>query len=136
MSLQVRKRSRDVPRLDLLIFSTRRRRVPVRLPCRSRFEDRSHVKRLPVFPSSVAARTAYCFVTTMLFALVVSVNPAVWVVNDPLSEPNVRALYCAPFVGGCLRLTVTFRAPDNVAFEATWSVEPNNSVSAAPAAWL
>jgi hypothetical protein len=28
----------------------------------------------------------------MLFALVVSVNPAVRLVNDPLSEPNVRAV--------------------------------------------
>lgn len=43
--------------------------------------------------NSVAARTAYCFVTVMLFAVVVSVYPAVLVVNDPLSEPNVRAVY-------------------------------------------
>jgi hypothetical protein len=42
--------------------------------------------------NSVTARTAYCFLTTMLFALVVSVNPAVWLVNDPLLEPNVRAV--------------------------------------------
>jgi hypothetical protein len=42
--------------------------------------------------NSVAAPTAYCFVTWMLFALVVSVNPAVCLVNDPLSEPNVRAV--------------------------------------------
>jgi hypothetical protein len=33
--------------------------------------------------NSVAAATAYCFVTTMLFALVVSVNPAVWLVTEP-----------------------------------------------------
>jgi hypothetical protein len=36
--------------------------------------------------------TAYCFVTRMFFAFVVSVNPAVWLVNDPLREPNVRAV--------------------------------------------
>ena len=35
---------------------------------------------------------AYCFVTWMLFALVVSVKPAVCPVNDPVSEPNVRAV--------------------------------------------
>ncbi len=33
--------------------------------------------------NSVAAPTAYCFVTWMLFALVVSVNPVVCLVNDP-----------------------------------------------------
>jgi hypothetical protein len=42
--------------------------------------------------NSVTACTAYCFLTTMLFALVVSVNPAVWLVNDPLLEPNARAV--------------------------------------------
>jgi hypothetical protein len=61
----------------------------------------------------------------MLFALVVSVNPAVWLVNDPLSEPNVKAVYFAPDCGGCWGLMVTVRAPDSVAFEMTLSVEPN-----------
>jgi hypothetical protein len=64
----------------------------------------------------------YCFVTWMLFALVVSVNPAVWLVNDPLSEPNVRAVYFAPDAGGCFGLNVTLRAPDSVAFCLTLSV--------------
>lgn len=45
---------------------------------------------------SVAAHSAYCLVTVMLFALVVSVNPDVWLVNDPLTERNVRAVYFAP----------------------------------------
>jgi hypothetical protein len=36
--------------------------------------------------------TLYCFVTLMLLALVVSVNPAVWLVNDPLIEPAVTAV--------------------------------------------
>jgi hypothetical protein len=35
---------------------------------------------------------AYCFVTWMLFAPVVSVNPAVWLVNDPFTDPNVTAV--------------------------------------------
>ena len=39
-----------------------------------------------------AAPAAYCLVTWMLVALVVSVYPAVWLVNDPLSEPNVKAV--------------------------------------------
>ena len=34
----------------------------------------------------------YCFVTRTPFVLVVSVNPAVWLVNDPLIEPAVRAV--------------------------------------------
>ena len=80
--------------------------------------------------------TAYCFVTVMLFPLVVSVNPAVCFVNDPLSEPAVTAVYFAPDAGGCLGLNVTLRAPDSVAFEITVSVEAKYSVSAAPAAWL
>jgi hypothetical protein len=42
--------------------------------------------------NSVAAPTLHCFVTLMLLALVVSVNPAVWLVNDPLIEPAVRAV--------------------------------------------
>jgi hypothetical protein len=84
----------------------------------------------------VAASTAHCFVTVMLFPLVVSVNPAVCFVNDPLSEPAVTAVYFAPDAGGCLGLNVTLRAPDSVAFEITVSVEAKYSVSAAPAAWL
>jgi hypothetical protein len=35
----------------------------------------------------------------MLFALVVSVNPAVWLVNDPLNEPVVRAVQVTPDTG-------------------------------------
>lgn len=77
---------------------------------------------LASFYSLSAARTAYCFVTTMLFALVVSVNPAVWLVNDPLREPAVRAVYFAPDAGGCLGLTSMLRAPDSVAFCFTLSV--------------
>lgn len=32
-------------------------------------------------------------------------------------------------------MTCTFRAPDSVAFELTWSVEPNSSVSAPLLGW-
>jgi hypothetical protein len=42
--------------------------------------------------NSVAAPIGYCLVTWMLLALVVTVNPAVWLVNDPLIEPAVRAV--------------------------------------------
>jgi hypothetical protein len=49
-------------------------------------------RQCDISQSSVAASTAYCFVTWMLFALVVSVNPAVWLVNDPLIELAVRAV--------------------------------------------
>ena len=42
--------------------------------------------------NSVAAPTGHCLVTWMLLALVVTVNPAVWLVNDPLIEPAVRAV--------------------------------------------
>jgi hypothetical protein len=42
--------------------------------------------------NSVTASTAYCFLAMMRFAQVVSVNPAVWLVNDPLMEPNARAV--------------------------------------------
>ena len=38
------------------------------------------------------APTAQFFVTRTPVALVVSVNPAVWLVNDPLIEPAVRAV--------------------------------------------
>src|SRR5579864_2547511 len=44
----------------------------------------------------------YCFVTLMLLALLVSVYPAVTLVNDPLIEPAVRAVYIAPDFGGRL----------------------------------
>ena len=42
--------------------------------------------------NSVAVAIGYCFVTWMLFALVVTVNPAVTLVNDPVIEPAVRAV--------------------------------------------
>ena len=42
--------------------------------------------------NSVEARTPHCLVTVMLFPLVVTVNPAVWVANEPLSEPAVRVM--------------------------------------------
>jgi hypothetical protein len=41
---------------------------------------------------TAAALAAYCFVTWMWVALVVSVNPAVWLVNDPVSALNVTAV--------------------------------------------
>ena len=50
------------------------------------------IARLASFYSLSAARTAYCFFTTMLFAVVFTVNPFVTLVNSPLSEPNVRAV--------------------------------------------
>jgi hypothetical protein len=63
----------------------------------------------------------------MLLVLVVSVNPAVWLVHDPLIELAVRAL-SRPWPG-MLGSSVTFRAPESVAFEFTCSVpEPNCSV--------
>ena len=77
-----------------------------------------------MFPGRTPLRcAAYCFVTVMLFALVVGAYPAVWLVNDPASEPNVRAVCIAPDFGGRLGLTVTLRAPAGVAFELTWSLE-------------
>jgi hypothetical protein len=72
----------------------------------------------------------------MLFAPVVTVNPAQCLVNDPLSEPAVRAVEVAPDAGGCLGLTVTLRAPESVAFDWTCIVAPKTVVSAAPADWL
>ena len=42
--------------------------------------------------SEIVTGTAYCLVTWMLVVPVVSVNPAVWLVNDPVSEPNVSAV--------------------------------------------
>jgi len=42
--------------------------------------------------SSVGALTAQFFVTMLPFLLVVSVKLAVWLVNDPLREPAVKAV--------------------------------------------
>lgn len=52
-----------------------------------------YIRQLGVWrQNSVAVPTGYCLVTWMLFALIVSVKPAVWLVNDPLSEPAVKAV--------------------------------------------
>lgn len=54
---------------------------------RTSAEDRSTLAN-----PAAATPAAYCLVTWMLVALVVSAYPAVWLVNDPLSEPNVKAV--------------------------------------------
>jgi hypothetical protein len=55
-------------------------------------KDEGMVSPLAAWLQRFLADTAYCLVTWMLFAPVVSVNPAVCVANDPLSEPKVRAM--------------------------------------------
>lgn len=93
-------------------------------PCRASLRAAGRrIRGLTSERASVAARTpSYCFVTRTPVALVVSVNPAVWLVNDPLIEAAVRAVYIAPDAGGCLGLTSTLRAPDRVAVCFTLSV--------------
>ena len=71
----------------------RNARSKVHKPGRSRVAVDARQRQLDVsYQHSVASPTAYCFLTTILFAVVVSVNPAVTLVNDPSSEPNVRAV--------------------------------------------
>lgn len=88
------------------------------------------------FYSISAARAVSRFSTTMLFAVVVSLYPDVWLVNDPLSEPNVDLN--ATLSGA---LDVTFNPKhlprSGATYTAlTWSVEPNCSFSAPLGVWV
>jgi len=60
--------------------------------CAGRFRGNAGRFRPALAGWKLVSSSAHCLVTWMLFAPVVSVNPAVWLVNDPLSEPNVRAV--------------------------------------------
>ena len=73
--------------------------------------------------NAVAARTAYLTFTTTLSLVYSTVSPSstVTLVNSPLSEPDVMAVWVEPGFGRRLRLTPTLSVPDSVAFILTTS---------------
>ena len=59
---------------------------------RLRVEGQDYTRPLGFAAELCCGPSGYCLVTWMLLALQATVNPAVWLVNDPLIEPAVRAV--------------------------------------------